>query len=216
MLVYSEHELNGYTRNMKNWISTTISIVALGIAIVAMAKVAPAKDLDFDYYGAIIGVLSFLVTLLMGYQIYTVINVKKDMDEVRIIKKEIDTKLQEKAQVLSKEYKDELTQAVPLLISIASPDREVIETAAFRTYMESKPEQFAKELASKTIYVMLEGLANQEDDIRKAGIEELSKNIKYDEAVEYYTDFAKTERNGKDKIIEMFLLDLIGALAERK
>lgn len=201
---------------MKNWISTTISIVALGIAIVAMAKVAPAKDLDFDYYGAIIGVLSFLVTLLMGYQIYTVINVKKDMDEVRIIKKEIDTKLQEKAQVLSKEYKDELTQAVPLLISIASPDREVIETAAFRTYMESKPEQFAKELASKTIYVMLEGLANQEDDIRKAGIEELSKNIKYDEAVEYYTDFAKTERNGKDKIIEMFLLDLIGALAERK
>ena len=50
---------------MKNWISTTISIVALGIAIVAMAKVAPAHELDFDYYGAIIGVLSFLVTLLM-------------------------------------------------------------------------------------------------------------------------------------------------------
>ena len=51
---------------MKNWISTTISIVALGIAIVAMAKVASVHELDFDYYGAIIGVLSFLVTLLMG------------------------------------------------------------------------------------------------------------------------------------------------------
>ncbi len=109
---------------MKNRISTTISIVALGIAIVAMAKVAPAHELDFDYYGAIIGVLSFLVTLLMGYQIYTVINVKKDMDEVRIVKKEIDTKLHEKAQVLSKEYRDELSQAVPLLITISSPDRE--------------------------------------------------------------------------------------------
>lgn len=201
---------------MKNWISTTISIVALGIAIVAMAKVAPAHELDFDYYGAIIGVLSFLVTLLMGYQIYTVINVKKDMDEVRIVKKEIDTKLQEKAQALSKEYRDELSQAVPLLITISSPDREVIETAAFRVYKESKPEQFAKELAGRTIYVMLEGLANQEEDVKKAGIEELSKNIKYDEAVEYYTDFAKKERNGKDKVIELFLLDLIGTLAERK
>ena len=63
---------------------------------------------------------------------------------------------------------------------------------------------------------MLEGLANQEEDVKKAGIEELSKNIKYDEAVEYYTDFAKKERNGKDKVIELFLLDLIGTLAERK
>ncbi len=202
--------------NMKNWIPTIISIVAIAIAIIAMAKVAPAKELDFDYYGAIIGVLSFLVTLLMGYQIYTVINVKKDMDEVRIIKKEIDTKLQEKAHTLSKEYKDELSQAVPLLITISSPDREVIETAAFRTYKESKPEQFAKELAGRTICVMLEGLANQEDKLRKTGIEELARNIKYDEAVEYYTDFAKKEINGKDKVIEMFLLDLIATLAEKK
>lgn len=201
---------------MKNWISTTISIVALGIAIVAMAKVAPVQELDFDYYGAIIGVLSFLVTLLMGYQIYTVINVKKEMDEVRIIKKEMDTKLQEKAQALSKEYKDELSQAVPLLIAITSPDRKVIETSAFKIYKESKPEQLAKELANRIIYVMLEGFANQDDNIKKASIEELSRNIKYDEAVEYYTDFAKKERNGKDKVIELFLLDLIETLAERR
>lgn len=52
---------------MKNFIATTISIVAIGIAIVAMAKVALVEELDFDYYGAIIGVLSFLVTLPMEF-----------------------------------------------------------------------------------------------------------------------------------------------------
>jgi len=93
---------------MKNWLATSISVVAFAISIVAMAKVAPIEGLDFDYYGAIIGVLSFLVTLLMGYQIYTVINVKKELDDARRLKEEIDTKLQEKADVLSKGYKDEL------------------------------------------------------------------------------------------------------------
>ena len=64
---------------MRSWIPTTISVVSLAIAIIAIAKVSPTQvPLDFDYYGAIIGVLSFLVTLLMGYQIYTVINSKKN------------------------------------------------------------------------------------------------------------------------------------------
>ena len=75
---------------MKNWLATSISVVAFAISIVAMAKVAPIEGLDFDYYGAIIGVLSFLVTLLMGYQIYTVINVKKELDDARRLKEEID------------------------------------------------------------------------------------------------------------------------------
>lgn len=201
---------------MKNWISTTISIVALGIAIVAMAKVAPAKELDFDYYGAIIGVLSFLVTLLMGYQIYTVINVKKELDDVRRLKEELDTKLQEKADVLSKEYKEELANTAPLIMAIASKDRDIVESEVFKAYRVSKKGQLAKELAGRTLLVMLLELSKLEGDERKLAIEELAKNIERDDAVEYYTDYAKKEKDDRDNAVEQFLLELIGKIADEK
>ena len=201
---------------MKNWLSTTISIVALGIAILAMAKVAPVKELDFDYYGAIIGVLSFLVTLLMGYQIYTVINVKKELEDVRRLKEEIDTKLQEKADVLSKEYKEELANAAPLIMAIASKERDIVESEVFKAYRVSKKGQLAKELAGRTLLVMLLELSKLEGDERKVALEELAKNIERDDAVEYYTDYAKKQKENRNNAVEQFLLELVGTLSDEK
>lgn len=201
---------------MKNWLSTTISIVALGIAILAMAKVAPVKELDFDYYGAIIGVLSFLVTLLMGYQIYTVINVKKELEDVRRLKEEIDTKLQEKADVLSKEYKEELANAAPLIMAIASKERDIVESEVFKAYRVSKKGQLAKELAGRTLLVMLLELSKLEGDERKFALEELAKNIERDDAVEYYTDYAKKQKENRNNAVEQFLLELVGTLSDEK
>lgn len=201
---------------MKNWIPTTISIAAIGIAIVAMARVAPCESLDFDYYGAIIGVLSFLVTLLIGYQIYTVINVKKELDEVRQIRNDIDANIHNKTQELSKEFKEELSKAVPILIAISTKDRNVIEKTVFRGYKESNQSQLTKELAGSAIYVIIEGFAGLEDNQRQQGIEELARNVNYDEVVEYYTDFSKGRTDNKELKIEQFLLDLMGVLIEKK
>ena len=201
---------------MKNWIPTTISIAAIGIAIVAMARVAPCEILDFDYYGAIIGVLSFLVTLLIGYQIYTVINVKKELDEVRQIRNDIDANIHNKTQELSKEFKEELSKAVPILIAISTKDRNVIEKTVFRGYKESNQSQLTKELAGSAIYVIIEGFAGLEENQRQQGIEELARNVNYDEVVEYYTDFSKGRADNKELKIEQFLLDLMGVLIEKK
>ena len=185
---------------MKNWVATLFSVVAIAISMVAMAKVAPIEELNFDYYGAIIGVLSFLVTLLMGYQIYTVINVKRDLDDVRILKEEIDTKLQEKADVLSKEYKDEITNVAPLIMAIASKERDILESEVFKAYRVSKKGQLAKELAGQTLIVMLCELAN----------------IEREDAVDYYTDYAKKEKCDRDNTVEQFLLELIGTLSDKE
>lgn len=201
---------------MKNWFATTISIVAIIVSMVAMAKVAPIEGLDYDYYGAIIGVLSFLVTLLMGYQIYTVINVKKELDDVRSLKEEIDTKLQEKANALSKEYKDELANAAPLIMAIASKERDIVESEVFRAYRVSKKGQLSKELAGQTLLVMLCELAKLEGEERKQALEELAKNIERDDAVEYYTDYAKKEKGDRNNAVEQFLLELIGTLSNKE
>ena len=185
---------------MKNWINSILSIVAISLSIIAIAKVAPTQIIDFDYLGAIIGVLSFLVTLLIGYQIYTVINVKEELKEVRKAKDEIDDKMQKITDKLSKDFKEELCNAAPLIMAIASKDKGIIETESFKAYKNSLPDQLSKELARQTIIIILSGFA---------------KSIKYDEAVDFYTDFAKMEDKTGVEGIEPFMLELFGILADR-
>ena len=200
---------------MKNWINRILSIVAIVLSIIAIAKVAPTQIIDFDYLGAIIGVLSFLVTLLIGYQIYTVINVKEELKEVRKAREEIDDKMQKNADELSKEFKEELYNAAPLIMAIASKDKSIIETESFKAYKNSLPDQLSKELARQTIIIILSGFANTQEDVREQNLKELSESIKYDEAVEFYTDFAKMEDKTGVEGIEPFMLELLGILTNR-
>ncbi len=197
---------------MKNWVIGTLSIVAIIISVIALAKVAPTQGIDFDYIGTIVGILSFLVTLLIGYQIYTVINVKEELKEVQKVRSEIESKLQLKAETLSKEYKEELANAAPLIMAIASTDRDIVESEVFKAYRVSKHGQLAKELSGRTILIMLLELSKLKDDERNKAIEELSRNIEREDAVEYYTDYAKKEERDSD--VEFFLLELIGSLTD--
>lgn len=198
------------------WISLILSVVSLLVSMVVLAKLWPVDSIDFDYIGAIVGILSFLITVLMGYQIYTVINVKDSLKEVQHIRSEIDAKLQDKVDTLSDDFKEELYQATPLIMAIASTKKDIIETEVFRAYKESRPKQLAKELAKQTILAILHGFAEMKDtSARNEYIEQLARNVKYDEVVEFYTDFAKMDNKNQYKGIESLLLGLIAILSEK-
>lgn len=65
-----------------------LSSVAVLISLVTLCVACPHKaELGFDYQGVIVGILSLLVTLLIGWQIYNALEIKKE------IKKEIDSSL---------------------------------------------------------------------------------------------------------------------------
>lgn len=50
--------------------------------IIIVAHLAPrGVSLDFDYYGIIVGVLSILVTVLIGWNIYSVVDLKRIKEE---------------------------------------------------------------------------------------------------------------------------------------
>jgi hypothetical protein len=63
---------------------------------------------------------------------------------------------------------------------------------------------------------MLKGLAELEGKERNNAIEELAKNIERDDAVEYFTDYAKNGNGDRDKAVEQFLLELIGTLSDKE
>lgn len=198
------------------WISLIISVVSLLVSLVVLAKLWPVDSIDFDYIGAIVGILSFLITILMGYQIYTVINVKDSLKEVQQIRSEIDVKLQDKADSLTNDFKEELYQATPLIMAIASTNKDIIATESFRAYKESRPQQLAKELAKQTILAILQGFAEMENtNVRNEYVEHLARNVKYDDVVEFYTDFAKMSNRNQYKGIEPLLLGLIATLSKK-
>ena len=78
---------------MKNWIKSywnnCLSIAAIICSVVAICVSLPsAPELGMDYIGAIVGILSLLVTMLIGWQIWNVIAIdKKVKDEVKQVSK---------------------------------------------------------------------------------------------------------------------------------
>lgn len=62
---------------MKKEPSIWISAVSLLLSVVAVCVDAwRSPELSFDYQGVIVGVLSLLVTVLIGWNIYTLVDLK--------------------------------------------------------------------------------------------------------------------------------------------
>lgn len=67
--------------NSKYLFSVCMSGSSLLISIIAICVAAwRSPDLGFDYQGLIVGVLSLLVTVLIGWQIYGSVSLEKKMD----------------------------------------------------------------------------------------------------------------------------------------
>ena len=76
--------------NRKETLIYTILAITLVISVISLSISAPrGKLLDFDYIGVIIGLFSLIVTILIGWQIYSTINIKN------VISKEVETGLKD-------------------------------------------------------------------------------------------------------------------------
>lgn len=70
-------QLKSTAMKTKDSLSYAALIISVIISITSLAIVSPRnKNLDFDYIGVIIGLLSLIVTILIGWQIYSTINIK--------------------------------------------------------------------------------------------------------------------------------------------
>lgn len=61
----------------QNWLVCGVSGLSLVLSVVAVCVACcHTPDLGLDYQGVIVGVLSLLVTVLIGWNIYSVIDLK--------------------------------------------------------------------------------------------------------------------------------------------
>lgn len=60
-----------------------LSSMAVGVSLIAVCFAAyRSPNLEFDYQGVLVGILSLLVTILIGWQIYTFIDISKKSKEL--------------------------------------------------------------------------------------------------------------------------------------
>lgn len=73
-------------RDKQAIISAIALLVALGTLIIVIAIRFPRTDLGFDYMGLIVGILAILTTVLIGWQIYSVINIRENVKAISKIR----------------------------------------------------------------------------------------------------------------------------------
>ena len=67
----------------KENLALVLSGIAILISIIAICISCPHKaELGFDYQGVLVGILSLLVTALIGWNIYTIIDIKRTRDKI--------------------------------------------------------------------------------------------------------------------------------------
>ena len=89
----------------KTYINIAVSIVNYILLLAILSFYFPQiKNLGIDYMGVIVGILSLLVTVLLGWNIYTALDIKKEWEKY---KKDID-KYTSDLQNKEKEFKEEI------------------------------------------------------------------------------------------------------------
>lgn len=60
------------------WIALGLSAIAIIVSIIAICIACPhVPELGFDYQGVIVGILALLVTMLIGWNIFSIIDIRK-------------------------------------------------------------------------------------------------------------------------------------------
>ncbi|WP_424657048.1 hypothetical protein [Capnocytophaga granulosa] len=100
-------------------ISIVLSIIAIITCIINFfvfnIRVAPY---EFDVYGVLVGILGILVTFLLGWQIFSVFQMKKEIDKLKDdISQEVDTEI-EKLREDFKEHTNQMDDELRNLMSV--------------------------------------------------------------------------------------------------
>lgn len=70
-------------RNWIAWIALGLSVIAIIVSVIAICIACPhVPELGFDYQGVIVGILALLVTMLIGWNIFSIIDIRKIRDEL--------------------------------------------------------------------------------------------------------------------------------------
>lgn len=115
-----------------NAVALVLSVVAIILSGTALCRMCPRENLEFDYLGTLIGIITFATTLLIGYQIYNVVMLDKWKKEIQ---KEVDKTESKTLKTVNKAIKDyhKVVECLTLT-TLNQSDKGSSEMLAFSNY----------------------------------------------------------------------------------
>lgn len=179
------------------WSCTICGIISIPLSIVAIA-IATARigATEFDpngFYGWIVAVLSLLVTILIGWQIFNWMGIK---DDVTIVRERMDD-LDEKIKHVNKQISNVKSMEINQIINLSSGDEDIVSSEE-KVYPNSKIESVIYNRSKKDIWVISFELYDNIIDRRYLLDQKLiNKTIKGN-------DFSDSERYIKESVTLRF------------
>lgn len=186
-----------------NHILWSIAIISLLLSIISLCNSCPrTSDLEFDYLGVIIGVLSFLVafvTIIFGYNIY---GLKRDL------KNGVDKQIDDAKEQIRGEI-DSLGNEVSgnMFFRVAESEFNNKQyDLAFQNYVFAAYNLNLYDSKLLTIEVCVNRLKNTIDNVRQSGIpiQMLSNDKRY---LSKY--ISKLERDDTDEVLDFIHKEIV-------
>lgn len=172
-----------------NW-SLLVSLLALLVSIAALCVTKPRyPELGMDYQGWITGILALLVTALIGWNVYSVIDLKGMRVEIRELKERMEKQIKHANENTRLALSIDMIDSAPVLQAYSSnalPDSMIVMFNEFHK-IENK-ESIGKILARSYITQNLIGLSLKEELFDKL-IKELGSSVDIDVIEDFYLDF---------------------------
>lgn len=195
---------------MKKEISIWIGITALTLSITSICISAwRSPELSFDYQGVIVGVLSLLVTVILGWNIYTVIDIKNIRGEIHKLKGLLEKQIQQSNENTKLILRMEMIDSAEVLNAFTVneiPDSLVV---MFKEFHRIKNENgIAKMLAQSYITQSLIGFVKKNNNnITESLIIQLSERVKIEEVEDFIHYLSSLPDERKPQLLdELFSL----------
>ena len=66
-----------------NRLTLSVSVIAIVLSVIAISTSFQRTEMSFDYLGFITGCLGFLVTFLLGWNIYTIFDFRQERQDLK-------------------------------------------------------------------------------------------------------------------------------------
>lgn len=197
-----------YPNIILNSLSLLVSLVAIFLCIIR------CDPFTFDWMGVMIGILSLLTSVLIGWQIFQALEVNKSLKEIHSIKESIEKKVDAQIKLAISENNNCTVKLINLLTLIKTDSPESTLAEAFRIFANTSSifDMYAKNYGREFILGILSNILPTMNDNKK---EQFTSSIASKVAIEDVNSFlvefltySSEERNAKYKNIEAFLLNI--------
>lgn len=204
----------------KIWNNKVLSVAAFILSVCScLFVIVRVKPITIDWFGVLVGILSLLVTVLIGWNIYTFIDIKNTEKRLDKFREEFEGKISASCAGVRFDIRTEMLNTVPLLIKIMKhdSDRPLVEplSSCFKTFHAAENESMAKMIAREyilgTLMLCQEELDNSQ---MQRLLQELNNELSIEEVEDFLREFltySDEEKNQRYPGLQNVLFELMKA-----